>query len=557
MSCPPLTAVKGQGVPGPVVIAIMDGVGLGQGDEADAVAHANAETLARLRREALTTSLAAHGRAVGMPDDDDLGNSEVGHNAMGAGRIFDQGAKLVRAAVESGRLFEGEVWVELVKRCRRHDTPLHLVGLVSDGNVHSHIDHLLALIARADHDGIKELYVHALLDGRDTPRTSADLYLGRLETALAHIEKKGGRRYRIASGGGRMTITMDRYEADWSMVERGWRTHVLGQARPFTSALAALATLRAETPGIGDQDLPAFVIVENNRPVGAIADGASVIAFNFRGDRMLELVRAFEDDAFAEFPRGKKPDVLFAGMMQYDGDTQRPRRFLVAPPQIECTLGELLCDAGVTQLAVSETQKFGHVTYFWNGNRSGAFDLRLERYVEIPSHPPPFDARPEMRADEIATAVLRELGNFRHVRLNFANGDMVGHTGNFPATVRAVEAVDRALGKLVEPVLAARGALVVTADHGNADDMGERDAQGVLLRGPRGALVPKTSHSRNPVPFHVLMAPADRARFALTRVDRPCLAHVAATLAVLLGFRPPSELLPPLVDLGLKAPHLI
>ncbi|MBI3179330.1 MAG: 2,3-bisphosphoglycerate-independent phosphoglycerate mutase [Deltaproteobacteria bacterium] len=557
MSCPRLNAVAGQGVPGPVVIAVMDGIGLGPGDEADAVAQARTPTLARLEREALVTRLSAHGVAVGMPNDDDLGNSEVGHNAMGAGRIFDQGAKLIHAALDSGRLFGADAWVEIARHCARHGTPLHFIGLLSDGNVHSHIDHLLALIARADHDGIKEVYIHALLDGRDTPRASAHIYLRRLSEALAAIEKKANRRYRVASGGGRMTITMDRYEADWPMVERGWRTHVLGLARPFSSAILALETLRAESPGIGDQDLPAFVIEEHGRPVGPIKDGAAVVAFNFRGDRMLELVRAFEDDVFDKFPRGPKPDVLFAGMMQYDGDSKRPKRFLVAPPPIACTLGELLADAGVTQLAVSETQKFGHVTYFWNGNRTGAFAARLERYVEIPSYPPPFDARPQMRAQEIAEAVLKELAHFRHVRLNFANGDMLGHTGNFAATVQAVEAVDHALGLLVEPVLEAQGALVVTADHGNADDMGERDVHGVLLRNPDGGLVPKTSHSRNPVPFYVLLAPRERARFTLTPIARPTLGHVASTLAVLLGFAPPPAFLPPLVDLVAKPPHLI
>ncbi|MEE8408587.1 MAG: 2,3-bisphosphoglycerate-independent phosphoglycerate mutase, partial [Myxococcota bacterium] len=470
MSCPKLARVAGQGVEGPVVIAIMDGVGIGKRDDGDAVAKACTPNLDRYANEALTTRLAAHGRAVGMPTDEDMGNSEVGHNALGAGRVFEQGAKRVGAAIDSGRLFSGATWRELVARCVRNDTALHFIGVLSDGNVHAHIDHLLALIAGADAEGVRQVYIHPLLDGRDVPKTSAHIYLEQLEAALGPIDGKADRRYRIASGGGRMKTTMDRYEADWSIVERGWKTHVLGDTRPFTSALEALQTLRGETPGISDQDLGSFVIVEDGEPVGPIRDGDSVIAFHFRGDRMLELTRAFEDDNFDKFDRVRRPDVLFAGMMEYDGDTKRPKKFLVEPPEITCTLGELLCDAGVGQLACSETQKFGHVTYFWNGNRSGAFDDALENYIEIPSYKPPFDGRPEMRAPEIADTVAKELasGTFGLARLNFANGDMVGHTGNMEATVAAVEAVDAELLRLERAVVGAGGALIITADHGNA-----------------------------------------------------------------------------------------
>ncbi|MAE71929.1 MAG: phosphoglycerate mutase (2,3-diphosphoglycerate-independent) [Gemmatimonadetes bacterium] len=546
-----LREIPGLGVPGPVVVAVLDGVGLGRGDGGDAVAQASTPNLDRLAaRTLLTTRLAAHGRAVGMPSDSDMGNSEVGHNALGAGRIFDQGAKLVSEAIGSGRMFEGSLWKEMVARCVSTRKPLHLIGLLSDGNVHSHIDHLIAMVVRADAEGVGELFVHVLLDGRDVPKTSAEIYIDQLEIVLRPIDAKPDRCYRIASGGGRMGTTMDRYEADWSIVEKGWRTHVLGLGRPFRSACEAIDAFRAEEPGIVDQDLPAFVITENDRPVGTIDDGASVIAFNFRGDRMLELVRAFEETDFSEFDCVRVPDVLFGGMMQYDGDTDRPRRFLVAPPEIERTLGELLCERGIGQVACSETQKFGHVTYFWNGNRSGAFDAQLEQYIEIPSYDPPFDARPEMRAPEIAEMVLREVaaGDHRFLRLNFANGDMVGHTGDFAATVKAVEAVDLALGALVPPILAARGALIVTADHGNADDMVEIDKKtGQLLFDEEGRLVAKTSHSLNPVPFHVVLNPQDAPFFELTSVESPGLGNVAATAALLLGFDPPKGYLPSLL----------
>jgi 2,3-bisphosphoglycerate-independent phosphoglycerate mutase len=551
MSCPTLKRIPGLGVRGPVVIAIMDGVGLGRGDETDAVAQAKTPTLARIAEQSLRTKLAAHGRAVGMPSDEDMGNSEVGHNALGSGRIFDQGAKLVSAAIATGAIYEGPVWRDLVAHCKKAGSPLHFIGLLSDGNVHSNIAHLIALIERADSEGLAELFVHALLDGRDVPKSSALEYVDQLEAALAKITSKPGRNYRIASGGGRMVITMDRYESDWSMLERGWQTHVKGEGRQFASTREAIETYRAEHPGAIDQDLPAFVIAKGGKPVGPIREGAGVVAFNFRGDRMLELVRCFEDEQLDKFARGPRPNVFFAGMTLYDGDTHRPKRYLVAPPAITCTLGELLVHAGVRQFACSETQKYGHVTYFWNGNRTGTFSDQLERYVEVPSHAPPFDERPEMRAPEIAEAVLAALAENRYqlLRLNFANGDMVGHTGNFAATVKAVEAVDAALAKLVDPVLAAGGALIVTADHGNADDMAERDKKsGKILRDASGAMVPKTSHSLNPVPFYVLLAEKDRGRFEINPEARePGLGNVASTLATLLGFEPPSLYLPSLI----------
>jgi 2,3-bisphosphoglycerate-independent phosphoglycerate mutase len=549
-SCPKLVRAAHAGVPGPVVVVVMDGVGVGRGDAADAVAHARTPTLDRLRATYPYLQLAAHGPAVGMPNDDDMGNSEVGHNAIGAGRIFDQGAKRVAEAVQSGSLFTGATWQKMMGQLQHQNGALHLIGLLSDGNVHSHIEHVLALIARADADNIRRLFVHVMLDGRDVPKTSALVYLDRLEAALQAVRAKGHRQYHVASGGGRMHTTMDRYQADWPMVERGWQLHVRGQGRGFASARQAVETFRAEQSGIGDQDLPGFVVHEGGRPIGPIVDGDAVITFNFRGDRMLELVQAFEDDTFAPFDRGVRPKVLFAGMTLYDGDAHRPRQYLVEPPHIRCTLGELLCEAGITQLACSETQKFGHVTYFWNGNRSGKFDNKLETYTEIKSWPAPFDARPQMKAFEINEAVRRTLaaGNTRFARINFANGDMVGHTGNFEATVASVEAVDTCLQGLVQDILHMDGALIVTADHGNAEEMAERHkVTGEPLRDAAGRLVQKTSHSLNPVPCHVVMRPEQQARFALSGVERPGLGHLAATVTTLLGYQPPAGFMPPLI----------
>lgn len=531
--------------PGPLVVAILDGVGMGPPDEGNAVHLARTPTLDDILSSNPWTLLRAHGTAVGMPSDSDMGNSEVGHNAFGAGRVFDQGAKLVSAAIGSGSIFEGAAWRDLVANCLARGTPMHFIGLLSDGNVHSHVDHLFALLGRAAAEGVREVYVHPLLDGRDVPETSALRYVDALEEILRSLSCD---RARIASGGGRMKVTMDRYGADWSVVETGWKAHVRGEGRAFVSAREAIETYRRETPGVIDQDLPAFVVREDGLPVGPIRDGHSVVFFNFRGDRAIEISRTFEEEEFGAFDRGPRPGVEYAGMMQYDGDTLVPKRFLVSPPAIDRTVGELLARGGVTQLAVAETQKFGHVTYFWNGNRTGMFDGRVERYIEVPSDRVPFERRPWMKAAEVTDVVVDEIarGWARMIRVNFANGDMVGHTGVREATVLAVQAVDLCLARIREAVRAARGTLVVTADHGNADEMYERDGRtGGFDLDERGLPKPKTAHTLNPVAFAI----DDRGGGweIDPSVENPGLAHAANTFLALLGFAPVDPYLPPLI----------
>lgn len=532
----------------PLVLVIMDGVGLGARDEGDAVYRAYTPTLDRLEQQGWI-ALQAHGTAVGMPTDGDMGNSEVGHNALGAGRVFAQGARLVDEAIADNSLFEGESWQEMIAHCRENDGALHLIGLLSDGNVHSHEDHLHALIKRAAHDGIARLFVHILTDGRDVAEDSALIYVERLETLLSEVGSTDERTYRIASGGGRMVITMDRYGADWEMVEKGWNTHVHGQGRSFASAHEAIETLREET-GLNDQHLPPFVIAENGKPVGAMADGDGVIFFNFRGDRAIEITRAFEEDDFSPFDRGQRPHVLFAGMMQYDGDLQRPRHFLVQPPALHRTVSEYLVKQGVRQYAISETQKFGHVTYFWNGNRSGKFSDVLETYEEVPSERGGFDERPWMKAAEITDRTIAALrsGSYDFLRLNYANGDMVGHTGSIQASILAVETVDLCLERLLRVVEELGGVALITADHGNADDMLLRDKSGTFARNERGRLRPKTSHSLNPVPFAVY-DPAGRIPHRFRELDNPGLSAVAATILLILDFVPPKDYDPSLLCL--------
>ncbi|MBT8495610.1 MAG: 2,3-bisphosphoglycerate-independent phosphoglycerate mutase [Deltaproteobacteria bacterium] len=533
------------GCKGPVVIAVLDGVGIGAGDEADAVKLARTPTLDSLWVPGKRASLQAHGTAVGLPDDGDMGNSEVGHNALGSGQVVDQGAKLVNRAIAEGTLFEGEHWQALMKRAQ-DGRAVHFIGLLSDGNVHSHIDHLEALLGRAGKAGAKRLVVHPLLDGRDVPATSALEYVDALETILASLREAGVEAV-VGSGGGRMTTTMDRYQADWSMVQRGWEVHVHGKGRQFSSLRKAVETLRDEQPGIGDQNLPSFVIAKDGQPVGRIASGDGVVFFNFRGDRGIEISRAFEDDDLTELDRGDRPDVYYCGMMEYDGDLHVPKRYLVEPPSIERTMGEYLARAGVRQLAISETQKYGHVTYFWNGNRSGAFDDALETYVEIPSDTVPFEQRPWMKAAEITDRLIAELrqGNYGLARVNYANGDMVGHTGHLGATIMAVEAVDLQLARLRQVVDELGGILVVTADHGNADEMYFHNKKGQVVRDDSGVPKVRTSHSLSPVPFVIHdSTTAERYQIDPEASKQAGIANVAAVGYQLLGFEPPEGIRP-------------
>jgi len=538
---------------GPVVLAIMDGIGIGKYPEGDAGRAALKPNMDWLGQNALFTRLKAHGTAVGLPSDADMGNSEVGHNAIGCGRVFDQGAKLVNKAIASGSMFSDATWRNIVGNCRKHKSTLHFIGLFSDGNVHSHLDHLKAMLVRASSEGVRRARVHILLDGRDVGETSALKYVDPFEAFLAGLNSKEGVDYRIASGGGRMRITMDRYGANWNMVKLGWDTHVRGIGRQFSAAREAIETYRREIPGVIDQDLPAFVVAENGRPVGPITDGDSVIFFNFSGDRAIEISRAFEDDVFSEFDRSPRPRVCYAGMMQYDGDLKIPKNYLVSPPAISRTMGELLSRAGVTQLAISETQKFGHVTYFFNGNRSGKIDEQLEEYVEIPSDIAPFEQRPWMKCAEITDRVVTEIAHnkFRFIRLNYPNGDMVGHTGVFQATRIGVEAVDLCLGRLIASVKAAQGILVVSADHGNADDMFEHDEKtGKVKTDPNsGLLKAKTSHSLNPVPAYIY-DPVGTAGIRLAEIANPGISALAATCLTLLGFEPPEDYDRSIVKIG-------
>lgn len=521
------------GLKGPVVTIVMDGYGFNPSGEGNAIAAACKPTLDRLLANYSNVLLKAHGRAVGMPTDEDMGNSEVGHNAIGAGQVYNQGAALVADSIQSGEIFARDAWKEIVGNIREKNTVLHFIGLFSDGNVHSNIAHLKAMVAQSKQEGLKKVRIHILLDGRDVPETSALDYVLPFEQFLSELRSEDFD-VCIASGGGRMQITMDRYNANWKMVEAGWKTHVLGEGRLFESAANAIETLRGETKAI-DQDLPPFVIAKDGVPVGPIVDGDSVVFFNFRGDRAIEITRAFEEENFAEFDRVRFPKVCYAGMLQYDGDLKLPNRFLVPPPAIKNTSGEWFSQAGIKQFACSETQKFGHVTYFWNGNRSSKFDG--ETYLEIPSDVVPFEQRPWMKAAEVTDAMIEALksGKYQTLRCNYPNGDMVGHTGSFRAATMAIEAVDLGLSRLLPVIDALGGVALITADHGNADEMYEIDKKtGLPKVNKDGSFKAKTSHTLNKVPC-ILYDNVSGGKLALREGDWG-LSNLAATTANLLGF---------------------
>ena len=510
----------------PIVLVVMDGVGKGDGGSGDAVAVAKTPTLDTLLATCPHTYLKAHGTAVGLPSDDDMGNSEVGHNALGCGQVYSQGAKLVGESIENGKLFASDTWKDLVANAAE-GRAMHFLGLLSDGNVHSNIHHLIALLRKAREEGLKKVYCHILLDGRDVPATSALEYVEMLENTLAELRGEGYD-YAIASGGGRMQITMDRYEANWGMVEAGWRVHVQGIGRQFPSAKEAIETYRAET-GCIDQDLPAFVVARDGRPVAKIANGDSVVLFNFRGDRAQEISLAFDRKEFDKFDRGDYTGVKFAGMLQYDGDLKIPEHYLVQPPVIQNTLTEVLVAAGINEYAVSETQKFGHVTYFWNGNRSGKVCEELETYEEIPSDVVPFEQAPAMKSREITEHLVAAMasGKYQFLRCNYPNGDMVGNTGVMDAVVYAMECVDASVKAVLEAADKYGYTVLITADHGNADQMTETK---------KGKTSVRTAHSLNPVPFIIY----DKDQAWTVKKGSFGLANVAPTVVKMMGLEVPA-----------------
>ena len=507
---------------GPIVLAILDGVGLASDGPGNAVSRARTLWLGSAARDYPSVALMASGEVVGLLPGQ-MGNSEVGHNTMGSGQIIKQGIAHIEEAFDRGVVFESEAWRGALSQVLDDDNrTLHFAGIFSDGGVHSHIGHLEQMVAQAYMSGVRRMRVHAIFDGRDVPPQSEPKFIRRFEEFVARLE---GADIKIASGGGRMVCVSDRYENDWKMVERGWKMMVDGEAEHhFRSAEEAIKSLREMDPDVQDQNLPPFVIVnEQEEPVGQIRKNDAMIYFDFRADRAIEIAQAFTYVDFPYFDRGDyhPDDIYFVGMTEYNSDTHVPEHRLVEPVKANKTLSKFLDEHGVSQLACSETVKFGHVTYYFNGNSYDKGDN--EEFIQIDSYTESFEERPWMRAAEIADAAIENMPKYKFVRLNFPGGDMVGHTANIEATLVAMEAIDLSLARIAKKVDELGGCLIVVADHGNAEEL--IDAEGN----------PKTSHTTNEVPFIIYDNTENRAHYVLNDVPGAGLANLAATISTLLG----------------------
>ena len=532
---------------GPIVLAILDGVGLAPDAPGNAVAAARTPFLSRITRNYPCFALDASGESVGLSKNQ-MGNSEVGHRTIGSGQVLKQGIAAINAAFENDQVSTSKTWQDLIKFLKPtpenlwyNEKTLHFAGIFSDGGVHSDLNHLKKLIEKAYDDGVKKIRLHCIFDGRDVAPNSAEKYIEEIETFFRRFPNSD---FKIASGVGRMVGVSDRYESDWPMVERGFNLIVHGEIdekqsqdqnqsqpknRKFHSATEALKSLRPENPN--DQYLPPFLIVDQNEtPIGQVNPGDAFIFYDFRADRAIEFSEAMTAENFPHFDRKTfNPEKIFyAGLTEYDLDRHIPNRVLIPPIQIQDTLSEFLSKNQKSQLAISETVKFGHITYYFNGNRQNPNPN--ENFIEIQSDARPLGERPWMKSAEITDAAIENLQNYDFIRLNYPNGDMVGHLADFHATVLAIESLDLELARLAKAVDGQNGILLITADHGNAEELFDQNDN------------PKTSHTTNPVPFIIygnapVIASLNRAQIRAESPENPSLANLAATIAELFGLQ--------------------
>jgi 2,3-bisphosphoglycerate-independent phosphoglycerate mutase len=502
-------------IPRPIVLIVLDGFGVRDDGADNAIALARTPNLDRFFATYPHTTLAASEMRVGLPDGQ-MGNSEVGHLNMGAGRVVYMDSTRITKAVRGGEIERNAVLVEAMDRVREQGA-LHLLGLVSDGGVHSYQEHLEGLLRMAKRRGLPRVFVHAFLDGRDTPPASG---AGYLEKLLRFLSDLGGGALATVSG---RYYAMDR-DRRWERTERAWRALVMGEGQRATDPLAAVRA--SYERGVTDEFVEPVVIEgADGRPVATVRDGDSALFFNFRADRARQLTAALALPAFEGFPRPVLPRLHFVCMTEYDATFGLP---VASPPEkLTGILADVMAAHHLHNLRIAETEKYAHVTYFFNGGSEQPWPG--EDRVLIPSAKvATYDLQPEMSASEITEALLQQLAQGRHdvVVGNFANPDMVGHTGVLPAAVRAVEVVDGCLGRIAEAVLARGGALLITADHGNCE----------VMRDPVTGQ-PHTAHTTLPVPFLLVQ---EGARGSLR--DGGALEDVAPTILGLLGITPPSEM---------------
>jgi 2,3-bisphosphoglycerate-independent phosphoglycerate mutase len=526
---------------GPVVLVIMDGVGLSDSEFGNAVKLAPTETLDKLMKERLMTTLDASGEAVGLPDGQ-MGNSEVGHYVIGSGVISKQALPMVDEAFESGKIFEGQTWQDSVRNVLENDSQMHFIGLLSDARVHSDMYHMFKMIDRADAEGVQKIRVHVLFDGRDVAARSEPKYIDILEEFLAGFNAKG-RDYRVASGGGRGHTTMDRYWSDVDMMKRGLSAHVYGTARQFKSAKEALETFRREDIEADDQWLPEFTVVgEDEQPVGRMYDGDTVFFYNFRADRALQFSEMMIAEEYPYFDRGEIPKVYYAGMVEYDQERHIPKHTLVEPVSVKNVLAELEANNGIKRFVISESIKFGHATFYFNGNKKGKFSEELEEYVDIPNKTGDPWRFPWMKSDEITDILVEKIksGEFRSCIINYPNGDIVGHEAMIEPSIVAMGAVDIALKRVLKAVDEAEGVALIMSDHGNIEETFYLKEDGTPELGEDGKPVRQTRHTTNPVPFIIYDNTENRDKYEL-KEGKWGLSNVAATIAMLHGLEPHED----------------
>ena len=501
----------------PLLLIILDGWGLSENEEGNAVISARTPNITELMNQYPMTRLKASGTYVGLPEGQ-MGNSEVGHLNIGAGRIVYQEFTRISKAIEDGQFFSNQVLLEAMQRLRGTENALHLMGLLSDGGVHSHIMHLFALLDMAVKTGIEKIYVHPILDGRDVLPQSAKEFVQELENKLAELGKG-----KIATVCGRY-YAMDR-DKRWDRVEKAYRTYVYGEGAAAGSALAAIDN-SYDNKTLDEFVQPVNIVDEKGEPIALIRDGDSVIFFNFRADRAREITRAFTEENFSGFERGKKPDVHYVCFTEYDATFNCPVAF---PPQnLDNTLGEVLSRHGLRQLRIAETEKYAHVTFFFNGGVEEPEEGEDRILIHSPEVPT-YNLQPEMSAYQVTDTLLAKLEEkiYDVIILNYANPDMVGHTGFFEATVKALEAVDECVGKVVDKVRQMGGTAIITADHGNAEVMIDPENKCAF-----------TAHTSNEVPFILVN---EYYKGHSLRADG-ALYDIAPTILDLLQIEVPKEM---------------
>ncbi len=522
---------------------ILDGYGIGKKDFTNAIFQAKTPYMDYLLKNYANTELFTHGKFVGLPDENSLGSSEIGHSTIGAGRVNLQLPSLIQKKIADGSFAKEPTLLELFRKAKKNS--LHLVGLLSDGNIHSNIHHLETIILEAEKNGVSRCFLHALLDGRDVGVQSALDYTARIQMLFQKIKSRNPSfEYAFASAGGREYTTMDRAE-NWYLVQRGWDAHVRGKAEfCFDSVKEGIEHFRQKNPQIVDQNIPAFNIRNflNNKTAKktvAMQDGDAVFFFNFRSDRASEFCSALEDKNFSEFPTPDRPNIYFAAMCVYNQDKNTPKNRIIEPFAKKKNFGECLVEKKIKQFRLTETQKYPHVTFFYNGGYRKPLEQKLETYHCIQSdNPELFSQMPQMKAKEITKQAIKFIKSkeYSFGLINFPNPDMVGHTGNFQATKKAIEILDGCLQKICEVIIQNNGTAIITADHGNADEM--------IIQTTDKKVQPSTKHSLNPVPF-IILDKNYQNQYQLQKNSSKnplTLASIAATSFLLLGKEPPKTM---------------